>query len=82
MAAPALLAGGGHPAESWWAKAGMQPCGCVLYARMHKDLVFKALTDPTRRLMPDELSERKEQTLYTMKREGGRLCALHSPASS
>ena len=33
---------------------------------MHKDLVFKALADPTRRLMLDELSERKEQTLYEL----------------
>ena len=44
----------------------MQPCSCVLYARMHKDLVFKALADPTRRLILDELSERKEQTLYEL----------------
>ena len=33
---------------------------------MHKDLVFKAFADPTRRLMLDELSERKEQTLYEL----------------
>ena len=33
---------------------------------MHDDLVFKALADPTRRLMLDELSERNEQTLYEL----------------
>ena len=33
---------------------------------MDKDLVFKALADPTRRLILDELSERKEQTLYEL----------------
>ena len=44
----------------------MQPYGCVWYADMHNELVFKALADPTRRLMLDELSERKEQTLYEL----------------
>ena len=44
----------------------MQSCGCVLYACMHKGLVFRALADPTRRLMLDEFSERKEQTLYEL----------------
>ena len=33
---------------------------------MDNDLVFKALADPTRRLMLDELCERKEQTLYEL----------------
>jgi len=33
---------------------------------MRNDAVFKALADPTRRLMLDELSERKEQTLYEL----------------
>ncbi len=57
------------------------PCGSVLRRNrpltcnpmvayhivyMHNDLVFKALADPTRRLMLDELSERKEQTLYEL----------------
>jgi DNA-binding transcriptional ArsR family regulator len=31
-----------------------------------KDAIFKALGDSTRRLMLDELSERKEQTLYEL----------------
>lgn len=31
-----------------------------------KDLIFKALGDPTRRLMLDELSERNELTLYEL----------------
>jgi DNA-binding transcriptional ArsR family regulator len=30
------------------------------------DMVFKALADPTRRLILDELSERRSQTLYEM----------------
>ena len=33
---------------------------------MDKDLVFGALADRTRRLMLDEFSERKEQTLYEL----------------
>ncbi len=56
-----------------------QPCSCVLYARMHKDLVFKALADPTRRLILDELSERKEQTLYELT---ARLIMRHEVAIS
>ncbi|MFF2479669.1 ArsR/SmtB family transcription factor [Paenibacillus sp. NPDC058071] len=31
-----------------------------------KDAIFKALSDSTRRLMLDELSERNEQTLYEL----------------
>jgi len=31
-----------------------------------RDTIFKALGDPTRRLMLDELSERNEQTLYEL----------------
>ena len=31
-----------------------------------EDKVFKALADPTRRLILDELSERKEQTFYEL----------------
>lgn len=31
-----------------------------------KDVIFKALGDSTRRLILDELSERKEQTLYEL----------------
>lgn len=31
-----------------------------------RDKIFKALGDPTRRLMLDELAERKEQTLYEL----------------
>ncbi|GIO55979.1 transcriptional regulator [Paenibacillus rhizosphaerae] len=31
-----------------------------------KDAIFKALADPTRRLMLDELSERNELTLYEL----------------
>ena len=33
---------------------------------MDNDLVFKALADPTRRLVLDELFERSEQTLYEL----------------
>ena len=44
----------------------MQPCCCVSYEWMEKDLVFGVLADPTRRLMLDELSERNEQTLYEL----------------
>ena len=33
---------------------------------MHKDLVFRALADQTRKLVLDELSERKERTLYEL----------------
>lgn len=33
---------------------------------MHEDLLYKALADPTRRLMLDALSERNEQTLYEL----------------
>ena len=57
----------------------MQLCGCVLYVRMHTDLVFKALADPTRRLILDELSERKEQTLYELT---ARLIMRHEVAIS
>ena len=57
----------------------MQSCGCVLYARMHNDLVFRALADPTRRLMLDELSERNEQTLYELT---ARLIMRHEVAIS
>lgn len=31
-----------------------------------KDIIFKALADSTRRLILDELSERKEMTLYEL----------------
>ena len=57
----------------------MQPNGCVLYACMNRDLVFKALADPTRRLMLDELSERNEQTLYELT---ARLIMRHKVAIS
>ena len=57
----------------------MQPCDCVLYACMDKDLVFKALADPIRRLMLDEFSERKEQTLYELT---ARLIMRHKVAIS
>ena len=57
----------------------MQLYGCVSYAFMHKDLVFKALADPTRRLMLDELCERKEQTLYELT---ARLIMRHEVAIS
>ena len=43
---------------------------------MHKDLVFKALADPTRRL---ELCERKEQTRYEIT---ARLIVRHEVAIS
>ena len=33
---------------------------------MRKDAIFKALADSTRQLILDELSERKEQTLYEL----------------
>ncbi|MCY3655622.1 MAG: helix-turn-helix domain-containing protein [Chloroflexi bacterium] len=46
---------------------------------MHEDLVFKALADPTRRLMLDELSERREQTLYELT---ARLIMRHEVAIS
>lgn len=32
----------------------------------NKDTIFKALSDPTRRLILDELSERNELTLYEL----------------
>ena len=57
----------------------MQCCGCVLYADMHADLVFRALADATRRLMLDELCERKEQTLYELT---ARLIMRHEVAIS
>ena len=46
---------------------------------MDTDLVFDALADPTRRLMLDELSERKEQTLYELT---ARLIMRHEVAIS
>jgi len=46
---------------------------------MDKNLVFKALADPTRRLMLDELSERREQTLYELT---ARLIMRHEVAIS
>ncbi len=57
----------------------MQPCGCVSYGGMHNDLVFKALADPTRRLMLDEFSDRNEQTLYELT---ARLIMRHEVAIS
>jgi DNA-binding transcriptional ArsR family regulator len=41
--------------------------------------VFKALADPTRRAVLDELAERDEQTLFEL---CGRLAAKHAVASS
>ena len=57
----------------------MQPYGCVLSVCMDTDLIFDALADPTRRLMLDELSERKEQTLYELT---ARLIMRHEVAIS
>ena len=57
----------------------MQLYGCVSYACMDKDLVFRALADPTRRLMLDEFSERREQTLYELT---ARLIMRHKVAIS
>ena len=57
----------------------MQLFGCVLSASMDEDLVFKALADPTRRLLLDELSERNEQTLYELT---ARLIMRHEVAIS
>ena len=62
-----------------WELLDMQLCGCILCAIMHKDLVFKALADPTRRLMLDELSDRNEQTLYELT---ARLIMRHEVAIS
>ena len=56
-----------------------QPHGCVSCWCMQNDLVFKALADPTRRLMLDELAERKEQTLYELT---ARLIMRHEVAIS
>ncbi|MYE06531.1 MAG: helix-turn-helix transcriptional regulator [Chloroflexi bacterium] len=46
---------------------------------MDEDMVFKALADPTRRLMLDELSERRQQTLYELT---ARLIMRHDVAIS
>ena len=46
---------------------------------MHEDLLYKALADPTRRLMLDELCERNEQTLYELT---ARLIMRHEVAIS
>ena len=46
---------------------------------MRNDTIFKALADPTRRLMLDELSERKEVTLYEL---SVRLIMRHKVAMS
>ncbi len=46
---------------------------------MRNDAIFKALADPTRRLMLDELAERKEQTLYEL---SVRLIMRHEVAMS
>ena len=46
---------------------------------MDEDLLYKALADPTRRLMLDELSERNEQTLYELT---ARLIMRHEVAIS
>ena len=63
----------------WRIALDMQLNGCLLYAYMHKDLVFRALADPTRRLLLDELSERNEQTLYELT---ARLIMRHKVAIS
>lgn len=39
---------------------------CNRTMKWDKDAIFKALGDPTRRLMLDELSERNELTLYEL----------------
>jgi DNA-binding transcriptional ArsR family regulator len=55
----------------------MQPCGYLYltsnrrvayigYMNWDKDAIFKALADPTRRLILDELSDRNEMTLYEL----------------
>ena len=41
---------------------------------MDEDIIFKALADPTRRLILRELSERKDQTLFEL---CGRLTMKH-----
>ncbi len=46
---------------------------------MDEDLLYKALADPTRRLMLDELCERNEQTLYELT---ARLIMRHEVAIS
>ena len=50
----------------------------LAYCRVVGD-VFKALADPTRRAILDELSERDEQTLFEL---CARLAARHGVASS
>lgn len=42
---------------------------------MDEDAIFKALADPTRRLMLDEFTERAEQTLFEL---CGRLLTKHN----
>jgi DNA-binding transcriptional ArsR family regulator len=46
----------------------MQLNGCILciISDMVEDEVFKALADPTRRLILDELAEKREQTFFEL----------------
>lgn len=68
----------------------MQPYSCLYLTRNYKvvytrymnwdkDIIFKALSDSTRRLILDELSERNEQTLYEL---NARLIMKHELAIS
>ena len=55
----------------------MQACACLLSASVAN--VFKALADPTRRAILDELTERNDQTLFEL---CSRLSAKHGVSSS
>jgi DNA-binding transcriptional ArsR family regulator len=55
-------------------------CKCTLaYYRLQVGDVFKALSDPTRRIILDELSERDDQTLFEI---CNRLAMKHQLAST
>jgi DNA-binding transcriptional ArsR family regulator len=55
-------------------------CKCVLaYSRHVADVLFKALADPTRRTILDELRDRDDQTLFEL---CTRLTMMHGLGSS
>ena len=62
----APMAGDVVPADSGNRLLPCNPMVAYYLRGMDTDLIFDALADTTRRLMLDEFSERKEQTLYEL----------------
>jgi DNA-binding transcriptional ArsR family regulator len=59
-----LRPGCGVATAGWWWRRGTLTCKWLLAYHPWVDDVFKALADPTRRTILDELRERDDQTLF------------------